>query len=515
MRSSRQLLFVAALTLAWIPGEKASAQFVQQGNKLVGTGAAGNAQQGFSVALSSDGNTAMVGGVFDSSGAGAAWVYTRSGGVWSQQGNKLVASDALGNAQQGSSVSLSSDGNTAIVGGPLDNASVGAAWVFIRGGGTWSQQAKLVGTGAIGTLPLIAQGSSVSLSGDGNTAILGGPGDNYNAGAAWVFTRTGDAWTQQAKLVGTGAANIAWQGYAVSLSSDGNTAIVGGPWDSSYTGAAWVFTRNGDVWSQQARLVGSGVVVSAQQGISVSLSSDGNTVIVGGYGDNGGLGAAWVFTRSGDVWSQQGDKLVGTGAVGIPIAQGYSVSIASDGNTAIVGGYADNSHVGAAWVFNRNGNVWSQQGLKLVGTGASGIARQGTSVSLSSDGTTAIVGGDYDNTGVGAAWVFTQSGSAVGEQTAEVPQQTSLEQNYPNPFNPETRIGYTIAGIRGKGLGTSDVKLAVYDLLGREVAVLVNEKKAPGNYTATFDAAGLATGVYLYRLTAGNSIQTCAMLLLK
>ena len=101
----------------------------------------------------------------------------------------------------------------------------------------------------------IHQGSSVALSGDGNTAIVGGPQDNNGAGAACVFTRSGGQWTQQgSKLVGTGAIDIpsgAAQGASVKLSADGNTAIVGGPYDNFGTGAAWVYTRSGGVWTQQ------------------------------------------------------------------------------------------------------------------------------------------------------------------------------------------------------------------------------------------------------------------------
>jgi hypothetical protein len=106
-------------------------QLSQQGPKLVGTGASGVSQQGASVALSADGNTAIVGGPGDNNGQGAAWVYTRSGGVWTQQGNKFVGTGASGAAQQGVSVSLSVDGNTAIVGGLDDNGGAGAAWVYV------------------------------------------------------------------------------------------------------------------------------------------------------------------------------------------------------------------------------------------------------------------------------------------------------------------------------------------------------------------------------------------------
>jgi hypothetical protein len=112
----------------------------------------------------------------------------------------------------------------------------------------------------------------------------------------------------------------------------------------------------------------------------------------------------WVFTRAGRIWSQQGSKLVGTGTVGDAF-QGASVSLSGDGNTAIVGGAGDNNDIGAAWVFTRSVAVWSQQGAKLVGQGATGPAGQGHSVSLSGDGNTALVGGPGDEP-AGAAWVF-------------------------------------------------------------------------------------------------------------
>ena len=99
--------------------------------------------------------------------------------------------------------------------------------------------------------------------------------------------------------------------------------------------------------------------------------------------------------------------------------------------------------------------------------------------------------------------------------SSESPREFVLEQNYPNPFNPLTVIKYTVGGMRGQGLGVSNVKLAVYDLLGREVAVLVNEKKAPGSYEVRFDGACLSSGVYMYRLTAGHDVEARTMLLLR
>ncbi len=378
---------------------------LQQGSKLVGSGASGGAYQGQSVSISADGNTAIVGGYEDASGTGAAWIYVRSAGAWAQQGSKLVGSGAIGAAFQGASVSISADGNTAIVGGYDDNSGAGAAWVYTRSAGVWAQQgAKLVGSGATGNA---TQGASVSISADGNTAVVGGYSDNSGSGAIWIFTRSAGAWAQQgSKLVGTGATGNAGLGYSVSVSADGKTVIGGGTTDNSSAGAVWIYTVTAGVWSQQgSKLVGTGATGAALQGYSVALSADGNFAIVGGDEDNSDAGAAWIYSRSAGAWAQVGTKLTGTGGTAAAF-QGSAVSISADGTTAIVGGYVNNGLQGATWVYNFSAGVWNQEGTNLVGTGAVGSARQGWSVSLSTDGNNAILGGDIDNTNAGAAWVF-------------------------------------------------------------------------------------------------------------
>jgi hypothetical protein len=397
--------FVLAILFVAIPGWT---QFSQQGPKLVGTGVEPftHAEQGRSVAISGDGKTVIVGGIRDGFDLGAAWIWTKAGGAWLQQGNKLTASGTAGRVFQGWSVSLSADGNTAIMGGPSYSSGAGAAWVWIRNGEAWMQQGgKLQGSGAIGNAN---QGNSVSLSADGNTAIVGGPNDNGQAGAAWIWTRSGGVWTQQGnKLVASGATGNAFQGVAVSLSADGNTALVGGRYDDGNAGAAWIWTRNNGVWTQQGdKIIGSGAVGKAQQGASVALSGDGDTAIVGGPDDNL-AGAAWIWTKTAGVWTQQGPKLFGFDAVGNAGQGGFGVSLSGDGNTAIVGAWADNGGVGAAWVWTRTEARWTQQGNKLVGADVAGNAFQGFSVSLSGDGKTAIIGGYEDDRSTGAAWVFT------------------------------------------------------------------------------------------------------------
>jgi hypothetical protein len=404
--------------LLW-PEQPVLAQFTQ-GPKLVGPNAIGVAGQGFSVALSADSSWVIVGGPGDNGSIGAVWFFVRSGRTWVPF-QKLSATDAVGSApRQGSSVAMSADGTTAIMGGPGDSSALGAAWIFTRSGGVWSPQTtKLVGNGAVNSL----QGLSVALSADGNTAIVGGPQDTSNTGAAWVFTRSGGVWSEQGnKLVGNDSAGNARQGLSVALSADGNTAIVGGPCDNASppidcnnvggVGAAWVFTRSGGVWTQQGpKLVGSNAVGNANQGESVALSADGNTAIVGGFRDSSSTGAAWVFTRSGGMWSQQGNKLVANDAIGSNVQQGFSVALSADSNTALVGGFGDNSRAGAAWVFTRSGGMWSQQ-EKLFANNADGNAEQGASVALFCYA--AIVGGPEDSSASGgAAWVFVRPATAT------------------------------------------------------------------------------------------------------
>ena len=384
---------------------------LQQGVKLVGSGATVNlpqtgSLQGASVATSADGNTIIVGGFADNSFTGAVWVYTRTAGVWSQQGAKLVGGGLTGVAGLGFSVALSADGSTALVGGNRDNNFEGGAWVFTRTAGVWTQQGlPLFGTGDVGNAQ---QGYAVALSADGNTAMVGGPQNNSGEGAVWVFTRSSGVWTQQGnKLLGATLFGLfAGQGASLALSADGNTALIGGPNDATDLGAAWVFTRSGGVWTQQgAKLVGTGYSGSAEQGTIVALSADGNTAVIGAYADNSYAGAAWVFTRSAGAWAQQGAKLVGTGVTIPPSYQG-DVAISADGNTIALGGNADNNNTGAVWIFTRSAGVWSQSGTKLLGLAATNNSRLGGSLALSSDGKTLVAGGFTDNSNIGAVWVM-------------------------------------------------------------------------------------------------------------
>ena len=169
--------------------------------------------------------------------AGAAWVFTRTGSVWTQQGNKLVSTGAAERARQGMSVALSADGNIAIVGGVAVDGGVGAVSVFTRSDGHWTQDKNLIGTGAVGK-----SAPSVALSADGSVVMVGGSNDNGGVGAAWVFAHSGGHWTQDKKLVSTGT--VGKPAPSVALSADGSIAMVGGSHDNGGVGAAQVLTRS-------------------------------------------------------------------------------------------------------------------------------------------------------------------------------------------------------------------------------------------------------------------------------
>jgi len=382
-----------------------SAGWRQQGAKLTATGAAGSGGTttgfGLSAALSADGTTALVADPSESGGVGAAWVFTHSGSVWTQRGGPLTGGGERGAGWFGQSVALSADGSTALIGGYEDAGGAGAAWVYERTGSVWRQQGVKLTGGETGSGWF---GYGVALSADGNTALIGGPAANSGAGAAWVFTRTGSSWTQQgASLAASDETGAGSFGLSVSLSADGSSALIGGP---ARQGGAWVFTRSGTTWTQEGpKLAGTGETVTGHFGRTVALSADGHTALIGDADDHSGIGAAWVFARSGADWTQQGAKLTGGGEIGAG-GFGTGVALTGDGKDALVGGPSDDRGVGAAWLFARTGSTWTQQGDKLVARDEAGAGAFGSSTALSSDGTTALIGGDRDDGSLGAAWVF-------------------------------------------------------------------------------------------------------------
>jgi hypothetical protein len=316
----------------------------QQAELTASDGAAGD-MFGMSVSLS--GTTALVGAEGHKVGAntdqGAAYVFTESGGTWSQQA-ELTACAGAGCYNFGTSVSLS--GTTALIGAPGSNADQGAAYIFTGSGGTWSQQAEL--TASDGAADEIF-GVSVSLS--GTAALVGAEGhkvgSNTDQGAAYVFTNSGGTWSQQAELTASDGAAADVFGTSVSLS--GTTAVIGSyahqVGSNPHQGAAYIFTGSGGTWSQQAELTASDGTGWGWFGTSVSLS--GTTAVVGAEGTGSSQGAAYVFTSSGGAWSQQAELTASDGASN----DDFGSSVSLSGTAALVGEIGYNSWQGSAYVF--------------------------------------------------------------------------------------------------------------------------------------------------------------------
>lgn len=295
-------------------------------------------------AFSEDGSTAAFGATSYINYTGSVVVYTRSGSTWTQQ-TRLTVSPLATNSYLGSSVALSADGNTLAAGMFRYLTTVGACVIFVRSGTSWSQQAFLNPTFSANYY----QGSSVALSSDGNTLAFG---INPTTGAAqgiWIYRRTGTSWAQSTFLSGS-TVGPSGQGLSIELSADGNTLVSGG-YDTSGTEfpVAWVFTCDSSLnWTQQAKIVPTGYSTPYSLGANVSVTNDGNTLVLGYGFDNSDTGATWVFTRYNGVWTQK-TKLVGTGAVGG--ASQRACAISGNGSIVITAGPQDASNTGALWTF--------------------------------------------------------------------------------------------------------------------------------------------------------------------
>ena len=318
----------------------------------------------------------------------------------STQQAKILASDAGSNSRFGSEISASIDGNTIIVGAlktPV-GAYTGAAYIFTRSGSTWTEQAKIEAsdkqTGDYFSY-------SVSISGDGNTAAIGAlksAGDGVNeSGAAYIFTRAGSTWTEQAKIVASDPETADQFGSAISISSDGSTVAVGAPYEDTggeQTGSMYIFTRSGSTWTEQAKIQTSDDADDDRFGaFKIALSSDGNTAAAASYTEDTGAvnaGSMYIFTRDGSTWTEQAKIQASDKQTGDYF--GWPVAISADGNTLAVGAQASDdvgSSSGSAYIFTRSGSTWTEQ-AKLLSSDLATNDRFGASLDISSDGNTLV-----------------------------------------------------------------------------------------------------------------------------
>ncbi len=404
---------------------------------------------GARVVLSADGDTLVVGAPKKDGGAvdaGAAYVFVRENDTWSQQA--YLKADFPGAGDNfGAHLAVSADGDTLVIGAPgedglADVVDSGAAYVFVRVDGAWSQQAYLK---ASNTSAGDDFGASVAISADGYTLAVGAVGEDssgdnqadnsvVDAGAVYIFERAeNNTWPQQTYLKAS-PPGPDYFGSSLALSADGNTLAVGaavedssasgvnGDQDdnsASAAGAAYIFVRTDNLWSQQAYLKASNTDVSDLFGATVALSAKGDTLAVGASfessqatgidGDQNDdsaafAGAVYLFVRTNDTWSQQAYIKASNSAAGHIF--GAAVALSADGDTLAVGANVETGTaagvggdqttnpapaVGAAYVFVRSGTDWSQRAyVKASNSGTQDLF--GFSLALSGDGNTLAVG---------------------------------------------------------------------------------------------------------------------------
>jgi hypothetical protein len=439
---------------------------------------------GGSVAVSADGATALVGAALDEDPngdeAGSAYVFAREDGDW-RRTTKLVPDGGDHGDNFGESVAVSSDGTTALIGSVFDEDpngdNAGSAYVFAREGGAWRQTAKLATDDGD---PGDYFGRSVAVSGDGSTALVGADNDEdpngmneddrySGAGSAYVFVREGGAWRQIAKLAPDDGDSYDLFGRSVAVSSDGTTVLVGAVLDEDpngeYAGSAYVFAREGGAWRQTAKLAPDDGDPGDYFGGSVAVSSDGSTALVGALYDedpNGDdAGSAYVFAREGGAWRQTAKLAPDDGD---PVDHfGEAVAVSGDGATALVGAPRDEDPngptAGSAYMFAREGGAWRQTAKLAAADDDDTRDHFGEAVAVSGDGATALVGAprDADPNGptAGSGYIFRSTKeSPVESPTNGSPRGTDTQSSgTAPPIETESSGGIpgfgSIAGVVG------------------------------------------------------------------
>lgn len=377
---------------------QAQITWLKKGGNL--NGEAANDASSYSTSISADGNTVAIGGYLnDGNGAeaGHVRVYNWNGSAWAQKGTDIDG-EAAGD-QLGLSVSISADGNTLVAGAYYNDGggtNSGHARVYGWNGTAWIQK----GADINGEAANDYAGWSVAISASGNDVIVGSWGNDSQAnsftGQVEIYTWSGSAWVQKGSDI-EGETGSGHFGFSVSMSADGNTIAAGARYNdgaagvSTSAGHARVYSWNGTAWVQKGGDL-DGVVAVGYFGWSVDLSGDGNTVIAGAPGDVGmGYGGnAYVYSWNGTAWAMKGAAITNEGTNDLC---GFSVSTNADGSVIAVGGRQNSGNYtasGNARMYSWNGSAWVQMGIDIDGDWA--LDKLGTSVALSADGNTVIVG---------------------------------------------------------------------------------------------------------------------------
>jgi hypothetical protein len=299
---------------------------------------------GSAVAIDGDGDTVLVGSPAHLDNKGAAYVFTRQHSTTWSQTAELTPSDLVVGDTFGTAVALSADGATAAVGAPTHGGSA-AGWVYIfdlqRSG--WTQAAELTSSDGVANDSL---GNSIAISPDGRTVVAGADGRNSAVGAAYLFTLGRSGWSQAAELDPTDSTGSDNFGNAVAISTGGDTVVIGALGHRSTIGAAYVYTRRESSWQQTAELAATGGAGGDEFGTSVAISASGCTILSSSAGQ-GPDGVTYVFTLQRSGWTQAA-ALAPTTDNGDD--SGVSVGLTADGGTALVGSLGDLT-VGFGYVF--------------------------------------------------------------------------------------------------------------------------------------------------------------------
>ena len=387
----KQVLLVLAMAASApaTPGQTMpSSCFVEQAKLAASDGVAGDF---FGDDVAVFGDRALVGATGDDPD-GSVYVLRRNGTIWTEEA-KLTAIDTGEPNILGSAVSLAAD--RAVVGSPGSIDAEGEAFVFLRSGTTWAQEAQLTASDGAG---LNAFGGSVSL--DGDRVLVGAWGSD----AAYVYVRSGTSWIEEAKL--TASDGTAGDRFGRTVSLSGDRALVGASYDDdngTNSGSAYLFVRSGTSWTEEAQLTDSDGEANDHFGSGVSLSGDTALVGASGLFVDPVEGKAFVFVRSGTTWTEEAELTASDGA----LQDLFGGSVYLSGDTALVTASGDDHAAGSgsAYVFVRSGTLWTEEGKLTASDGGDGFG-----LSLSLSGGTVLMGAKYDDenaTNAGSAYVFT------------------------------------------------------------------------------------------------------------
>jgi hypothetical protein len=479
---------------------------------------------GYAVAMDSAGRLALVGSARASldtdlrDNTGVVYVFKRHANTWLRT-QRLTSSHVDMTDAFGGSVSLSEDGEVALVGAFMDEEgglASGAAYVFAREGAAYVEHARL-----IAPEPRSGDwfGSRVLVDARGLRVIVAARGEGQFAGAVYVFDRHDQAWKMSDRLEPSESHSFSAFGHSLAADRFGETLVVGAPGEprqAGTTGAVYVFEYMSGEWREQARIDCPLCRENAQFGYAVSLSADASRIAVGAVTDSDAerdAGAVYVFSRFGDSWPLEARIASPAGPDGW---FGCAVDLAQSGRYLLAGARADGREGvlgGGAFLFERAGATWSLV-YDIRKPAVEWSDQFGAAVALAGNAGHALIGAPGDprlERESGSAWVFDVSTIVTDREAAAEPaNRVPIVDIYRDPNTRDARI--RVSGIPGHEV----VHVEVYDTLGRKVGTLYEGRfPAAGELRLGWEAATRAAGRYLVRTSTEDASQTSVIVVVR